>query len=105
MSGRTLEAAPSSAPWGTPNRHLPETVLGSNSKSSIRQVIAAHAMNQKSYEFAAELPPHWLGNLAGHLAGQSADIRSVDATLVTGGVWQVSVAILMSESAPSQREL
>lgn len=66
---------------------------------------AAHAMNQKAYEFTAELPPHWLGNLAGHLAGQGIDIGSVDAALLTAGLWKASVTILVSDAAPSQREL
>jgi hypothetical protein len=66
---------------------------------------ALPALGRKSYEFTAELPPHWLGNLSGHLAGQNVDIGSVDAALLTAGMWKVSASILTGEGAPSQREL
>lgn len=58
----------------------------------------------ESYEFEGEFPPHWLGNLAAHLATHAIDIESVDASLQESGLWTVSLQV-RGHAPPSQKEL
>jgi hypothetical protein len=58
----------------------------------------------ESYEFEGEFPPHWLGNLAAHLAAHAIDVETVDARLEDGGVWKVSLQV-SGHAPPSEREL
>jgi hypothetical protein len=61
-------------------------------------------MDPASYSFVSELPPHWLGNLTGHLAAHAVHIEAVRARLLEGGRWEVDVTIC-AEFCPSEREL
>ncbi len=58
----------------------------------------------ESYHFEGEFPPHWLGNLAGHLSTHGIDVDAVNAHLGERGVWRISVR-LRSELPPSEKEL
>lgn len=70
------------------------------------ETVGAFTVNTviESYEFEGEFPPHWLGNLAAHLASDGLDVDSVDAKLGDGGMWKVALTI-SGQAPPSQREL
>lgn len=77
----------------TSARHRAETVGAFNELSVV-----------ESYELEGEFPPHWLGNLAAHLAAHGLDVESVDARLLDGGVWKIGLQVA-GQAPPSEREL
>ena len=58
----------------------------------------------ESYDFEGEFPPHWLGNLAAHLAAHGLDVESVDAQLLDGGLWKIALRV-EGQAPPSAKEL
>ncbi len=58
----------------------------------------------ESYQLEGEFPPHWLGNLAGHLSAHGIDVDGVEAQLGEGGLWRITVR-LRSDLPPSVGEL
>lgn len=58
----------------------------------------------ESYSLEGEFPPHWLGNLAAHLAAHGIDVESVDARLLEGGLWEISLQV-EGQAPPSEKEV